>query len=110
MTSPRCRPVCWSRRLSGGRFPLLQKAEEIALTHHKHWDGHGYMGISGDAIPLAGRIVTVADVFDALAHKRVYKTAWSLDEAVAEIRAQSGRQFDPRWWWPLMRCLLAAPG
>jgi putative two-component system response regulator len=85
-----------AKMLSGGRFPLLQQAEEIALTHHEHWDGTGYMGQSGEAIPLAGRIVAAADVFDALTHKRVYKLAWPLAEAIAEIMRQSGRQFDPR--------------
>ena len=53
------------------------------------------MGLSGEAIPLAGRIVTAADVFDALTHKRVYKPAWPVAEAVAEIERQTGRQFDP---------------
>ena len=98
-----------AKMLSGGRFPLLQKAEEIALIHHEHWDGNGYMGLSGDAIPLAGRIVTAADVFDALAHKRVYKAAWSLDETVAEIQAQSGRQFDPQVVVAFEAVLLVAP-
>ena len=53
------------------------------------------MGLSGEAIPLAGRIVTAADVFDALTHKRVYKLAWAVAETVAEIERQTGRQFDP---------------
>jgi len=85
-----------AKMLSGGRFALLQKAEEIARTHHEHWDGGGYMGLRGEAIPLAGRIVAVADVFDALTHVRVYKPAWPAAEAVAEIEQQSGRQFDPQ--------------
>lgn len=80
--------------LSGGRFPLLQMAEEIALTHHEHWDGNGYLGLSGESIPIAGRIVAVADVFDALTHERPYKKAWSHDEALKEIQNQRGRQFD----------------
>lgn len=82
--------------LSGGRFPLLQMAEEIALTHHEHWDGTGYMQMQGEAIPLAGRIVTVADVFDALTNARPYKQAWPRHEAIQEIQTQRGRQFDPR--------------
>jgi putative two-component system response regulator len=85
-----------ARILSGGRFALLQLAEQIALTHHERWDGTGYMGLCGEAIPLAGRIVSVADVFDALISERPYKTAWTQEEALAEIRYQSGRQFDPR--------------
>jgi putative two-component system response regulator len=82
--------------LSGGQFPLLQLAEQIALTHHERWDGTGYIGLSGEAIPMAGRIVSVADVLDALTSERPYKKAWPLDEAIREIQSQSGRQFDPR--------------
>jgi putative two-component system response regulator len=81
--------------LGGGRFPLLQRAEEIALTHHERWDGTGYAGLAGDAIPLAGRIVAAADVYDALTHERPYKRAWSHVEAVEEIIRLSGRHFDP---------------
>lgn len=81
--------------LSGGRFPLLQLAEQIALTHHERWDGTGYLGLRADAIPMAGRIVAVADVFDALTSERPYKKAWPLGEAIEEIKCQSGRQFDP---------------
>lgn len=83
--------------LSGGSGALLRMAELIALTHHEHWDGRGYPhGLAGDRIPLAGRIVAVADVFDALTHKRPYKHAWVVKEAVAETFHQAGRQFDPR--------------
>jgi putative two-component system response regulator len=83
--------------LSGGHFPLLRMAEEIALTHHERWDGKGYpRGLAGEEIPLWGRIVAVADVFDALVHERPYKRAWTAEEAVAEIAAQSGKQFDPQ--------------
>lgn len=82
--------------LSGSSSPTLQMAEEIALFHHERWDGLGYAGIAGGKIPLSGRIVSVAVVFDALTHKRPYKTAWPVEEAITEIVAQSGRQFDPR--------------
>ena len=84
-----------ARILSGSRFPILRLAEEIAFNHHERWDGEGYVGIAGDAIPLAGRIVAVADVFDALTQKRPYKAAWPVGDAVAEIERQRGRQFDP---------------
>jgi putative two-component system response regulator len=82
--------------LSGGRFALLQLAEQIALTHHERWDGSGYLGLCEEAIPIAGRIVAVADVFDALTSDRPYKKAWPIHEAIEEIKRQSGRQFDPR--------------
>ncbi|MGH2693548.1 MAG: HD domain-containing phosphohydrolase [Actinomycetota bacterium] len=84
-----------ARILSGGRFPLLQIAEEIAMTHHERWDGGGYSQLKAEAIPIHGRIAAVADVFDALTHERPYKHAWPEDEAVDEIRHQSGAQFDP---------------
>jgi putative two-component system response regulator len=84
-----------ARILSGSRFALLRLAEEIAFSHHEQWDGRGYSGLAGNKIPLAGRIVTVADVFDALTQKRPYKAAWPVEEAVAEIERQRGRQFDP---------------
>ena len=66
-------------------------AEQIALTHHEKWDGSGYPGgLAGDAIPIAGRIVAVADVFDALTHSRPYKPAWSTADAIAEIDEPGG--------------------
>lgn len=86
-----------ARMLSGSQSPLLQLAEEVALTHHERWDGAGYpAGLAGAAIPIGGSIVAVADVFDALAHRRPYKQAWPVHRAVAEIHAHSGVQFDPR--------------
>lgn len=85
-----------ARILSGSRYPILGMAEEIALTHHERWDGAGYpAGLRGEAIPLTGRIVAVADVFDSLTHVRPYKHAWTVQEAIAEFRAEQGRQFDP---------------
>ena len=87
--------VIGARILSGSKFPIMRLAEEIAFSHHERWDGCGYASIPRDAIPLAGRIVTVADVFDALTQQRPYKDAWSVDDAVAEIERESGRQFDP---------------
>ena len=84
-----------ARILSGSRFNLLQLAEEIAFTHHECWDGSGYEGMTGESIPLGGRIVAIADVFDALTQKRPYKSAWPVTDAIAEIDRQRGRQFDP---------------
>lgn len=84
-----------ARILSGSRFTILRLAEEIAYNHHERWDGSGYVGTRGSDIPLAGRIVAVADVFDALTQKRPYKAAWPVTEAIAEIDRQRGRQFDP---------------
>jgi putative nucleotidyltransferase with HDIG domain len=82
--------------LSGSESGVLRLAEEIARTHHERWDGHGYpYGLSGDDIPLSGRIVAVADVFDALTHARPYKPAWPVAEALAEIRRGCGSHFDP---------------
>ena len=84
-----------ARILSGGKFPLLQMSEAIALTHHERWDGSGYAGLRGTDIAQAGRIVAVADVFDALMQRRPYKPAWPVSDAIAEIERQRGRQFDP---------------
>jgi putative two-component system response regulator len=82
--------------LAGSRSVLMQPAEQIALTHHERWDGSGYPnGLSGEDIPMTGRVVALADVFDALTHPRPYKAAWSIDAAVSEIRALQGKQFDP---------------
>jgi putative two-component system response regulator len=86
-----------ARILSGSRFPLLQMAEQIALSHHERWDGDGYTpGLKQELIPLPGRIVAVADVFDALTQQRPYKPAWPLGDAFSEIHRQRGQQFDPR--------------
>jgi putative two-component system response regulator len=84
------------RILGGSTCELIGLAAEIAEAHHERWDGGGYPhGLSGTAIPLAARIVAVADVFDALTTQRPYKAAMPLDEARACIEAESGRHFDP---------------
>jgi putative two-component system response regulator len=71
-------------------------SERIALSHHERWEGGGYPhGLRGEEIPLAARIVALADVFDALTHERPYKRAWPVEEALAEIHSQRGRHFDP---------------
>lgn len=82
--------------LRGSGFPLLDTAALIARSHHEHWDGSGYPdALAGADIPLAGRIVALADTFDALTHARPYKRAWTEAEALAEIIANRTRRFDP---------------
>jgi putative two-component system response regulator len=77
-------------------IPQMHIAQEIARHHHERWDGSGYPdGLKGSAIPVAARVSTLADVFDALTHERPYKPAWSLDAAMTEIAGLAGRQFDP---------------
>ena len=84
-----------ARLLGGSDTEVFQLAEEIALYHHENYDGTGYTpGLAGEAIPVVARIVSVADVFDALTHDRPYKRAWTWDEAVQWITEQSGRKFD----------------
>jgi response regulator RpfG family c-di-GMP phosphodiesterase len=83
--------------LADSRSEMLQLAELIARTHHERWDGTGYPARQrGEDIPLAGRICSICDVFDALVSPRPYKEAWPVADALAEIAAQSGRQFDPQ--------------
>ena len=82
--------------LAGSRVPLFRLAAEVALTHHERWDGSGYpRGLTGDDIPLSGRIVAVVDCFDALTMDRCYRPAFSDQEAASMVRAQRGRAFDP---------------
>jgi methanogenic corrinoid protein MtbC1 len=84
------------RLLSCSSSSILEMAATIALTHHERWDGSGYpRGLRGEEIPLEGRIVAVCDVFDALTSDRVYRKAYSLEEALAVMRSQRGSQFDP---------------
>jgi putative two-component system response regulator len=83
--------------LSKSNIPHMQMAEEIARHHHEWWDGTGYPArLSGTAIPLAARITALADVFDALTHKRPYKPAWAIDDALQEIARLKGSQFEPQ--------------
>lgn len=83
--------------LENGTSDLIRVARQIAGAHHERWDGTGYpAGLAGPDIPLEGRIVAVADVFDALCSERPYKKAWPVEEAYAEILANSGTHFDPR--------------
>jgi putative two-component system response regulator len=88
--------VIGARLLSGGRSRLMELAEQIARSHHEQWDGHGYPDrLAGEQIPLAGRLVMVADVFDALLSDRVYRRAWSVDAVLDYIREHAGQRFDP---------------
>ncbi|MAW88631.1 MAG: histidine kinase [Phyllobacteriaceae bacterium] len=85
-----------SQILSGSSSELLNLAEEIAHGHHERWDGNGYpRRLSGRDIPESARIAAVADVFDALTAKRMYKEAWSIEKTVRYIRSESGKRFDP---------------
>ena len=80
-----------------GDKPFYRTAREIARSHHERWDGNGYPdGLKNDSIPLSARIVTIADIFDALTHERSYKKAWPLEEALAEMKKFSGKIFDPK--------------
>jgi putative two-component system response regulator len=83
--------------LSGSDFELVDMAAEVCQNHHEKWDGTGYpRQLSGEDIPLVGRIVAIADVFDALTTERPYKDAWPVEKAVDFLREQSGKHFDPK--------------
>lgn len=82
--------------LSKSNIPHLQMAEDIARHHHEWWNGEGYPGsLAGSSIPLAARVTALADVFDALTHKRPYKEPWPIEKAIDEIVSLQGKQFDP---------------
>ena len=85
---------------------LLKLASSIALHHHEKWNGSGYPdGLGADDIPHAARIVAVADVFDALTSVRPYKRAWTIEDALALLRRESGQHFDPKLIEAFMDCL-----
>ena len=88
--------VLGARVLAGGESDLLRAAERTVRSHHERWDGTGYPdGLAGTDIPLEGRLVHVADVFDVLVHERPYKESWTVEAAADEIRRGAGAQFDP---------------
>ena len=85
-----------SERTLGEGASFLRLIREIAYTHHEKWDGSGYpQGLAGEAIPVSGRLMAIADVYDALISKRVYKPAFPHDKAVAIIREGRSSHFDP---------------
>ena len=86
-----------AKMLENAQSALLQMAEMVTRSHHERFDGNGYpFGLKGEAIPVEGRIVALADVFDALISKRVYKAGWSLDEVLDFVKRESGKHFDPK--------------
>ena len=85
-----------AKLLDGDESDLMQMAKVIAISHHEKWDGSGYPhGLSGEDIPISGRIAALADVFDALTSVRPYKKAWTVEAAVDLIKENSGKHFDP---------------
>jgi putative two-component system response regulator len=93
----RAHPDIGASILTGCTEPVLAMAREIALTHHERWDGNGYpQGLIGEEIPLSGRIVAVADAYDAMTSTRPYKAAVPPETAIAEIERSAGGHFDPR--------------
>jgi putative two-component system response regulator len=98
--------IIGGRLLEGGNSDLLQMAYEIAMTHHEKWNGTGYpKGLSGEDIPIEGRISAVCDVFDALTSERPYKKEWPVQDAIDEILAQKGAHFDPRLVDLFLNCM-----
>ena len=99
----RTHPAIGAQILGKSRIPLFQLAAQVASTHHERWDGSGYpVGLQGEAIPLCGRIVAIADFFDALTMDRVYRRALHDDVALQMLTDERGRAFDPR----LVDCFL----
>lgn len=85
-----------ARILEGCHYPVIEMARQIALAHHERWDGQGYpQGLRGEQIPLWGRIVAVADAYDAMTNNRPYRAALSHEQAVEIIQSERERQFDP---------------
>jgi putative two-component system response regulator len=96
MSVMRAHPLLGYKLLNGSSSKVLQTGADIALGHHEKFDGSGYpAGLVGDAIPIFSRIVAVADVFDALTSERPYKKAWTLEQSIGFLKANSGSHFDP---------------
>jgi putative two-component system response regulator len=90
-------PVIGAKMLEGSKSIILKAAEIIALSHHEKYDGSGYpYGLSGNKIPIYGRIATLSDVFDALTSKRIYKEPVSIEEGFEIINEEKGKFFDPK--------------
>jgi len=101
----RTHPAIGHAILSQSKAAVFQMAAEVSLRHHERWDGKGYPdGLAGTAIAEAARIVTLADVFDALSMRRPYKEPWPIERITAYIEENSGTQFDPA----LVRCFMQA--
>jgi putative two-component system response regulator len=99
-------PLYGAEILSGSDNELIQMSEKVARSHHEKWDGSGYpLGLRGEDIPLEGRIVALADVFDALTSRRVYKPAFSMEETLLIVRQGAGKHFDPKCVDALFRAL-----
>ncbi len=89
-------PLIGAEMLAGSKTPVLKMAREIALYHHEYWDGRGYpSGLAGEQIPESARIMAIVDVYDALTHDRVYRRAYSEDEATDMMLQETGTHFDP---------------
>ena len=89
--------VYGAKMLANAESRLLRLASKIAVAHHECWDGSGYpYGLKGEQIAIEARIVTVADVFDALSSKRVYKGEWTVEDALRHIEEKAGVLFDPK--------------
>lgn len=106
LATMRTHPQLGADILDKSTSPLIRLAHTVALYHHEKWDGTGYpFGMKGEEIPIEARIVAVADVFDALLSKRPYKEAWPVEKAVAEIKSQTHRHFDPLVVEAMLNCL-----
>lgn len=98
--------VFGSRMFAGAEAPLIRLAAEISRSHHEQWAGGGYPdGLSGESIPLPARIVSVADVFDALSHDRPYRPAWPHADVLRELTTNAGTRYDPAIVAALLRVL-----
>lgn len=96
--------IAAARELGEGDDAFLSCAAEIAYGHHERWNGSGYpLGLAGEAIPLSARLMAVADVYDALSSRRVYKEAFTHTETLAEMSSESGHHFDPEIFSVMLR-------